>query len=370
MIPYGRQSIDEEDIRAVVEVLRSDLITQGPKVEEFEEALAKYCGAKYAVVFNSGTSALYCVYKCLGLKQGDEFITTPITFTATVSAGVLLGAKPIFCDVEEDTGNMDVRLLEGLITERTKLIVPVHYAGHPVDMERVWEIAKRYKLLVVEDACHALGSSYKGSKTGSCHYSNAAVFSFHPVKHITTGEGGAVLTNDYTLYQRLLQCRNHGIVKSEDWEYMVEFPSFNFRLTDLQCALGLSQLRKVEDFIQRRRYLAGLYKEKLRDLPLYLPVEKPYAFHSYHLYAVRLKDRRIRRRVYRELRQKGIGVQVHYIPVYWHPFLRKMGYKKGLCPKAEDFYKRELSLPLYPNLSEHEIDYVVEKLREVLAVEE
>ncbi|MEJ5338864.1 MAG: UDP-4-amino-4,6-dideoxy-N-acetyl-beta-L-altrosamine transaminase, partial [Aquificaceae bacterium] len=367
MIPYGKQFIDEEDIKAVLEVLRSDFITQGPKIEEFEKALAGYCGARYAVVFNSGTSALYCVYRALGLSEGDEFITTPITFTATVSTGVLLGARPVFCDVEGDTGNMDVSLLESLITERTRLIVPVHYAGHPVDMEKVWQVAQRYGLYVVEDACHALGSEYRGHKTGSCRYSHATVFSFHPVKHITTGEGGAVLTNDEGLYRRLMQCRNHGIVRGEDWEYWVEFPSFNFRITDFQCALGISQLRKLEGFVRRRRELARLYGEKFKDFDaISLPAEKPYALHSYHLYPVRLREKERRREVFRKLRAQGIGAQVHYIPVYWHPFMEGLGYRRGLCPVAEDFYERVMSLPLYPALREEELEWVVEKVILVL----
>lgn len=366
MIPYGRQSIEEGDIRALLEVLKSDFITQGPKVKEFEDALVDYCGAGYGVAFNSGTSALYCLYRSLGIGEGDEFITTPITFTATVSTGLLLGAKPIFCDVEEDTGNIDPNQLEALITKNTKMIVVVHFAGHPVDMEKVWEIAKRYNLYVVEDACHAFGSSYKGKRTGSCAYSHAVVFSFHPVKHITTGEGGAVLTKDPVLYERLLQCRNHGIRRGEDWEYYVEYPSFNFRITDFQCALGLSQLKRADRFLERRRSIAKIYKERLKDLPLDLPVEKPYALHSYHLYPIRLRNKEERRRVYRDLRSRGIGVQVHYIPVYWHPFLEERGYRRGLCPKAEDFYLRELSIPIYPDLKEEDIDHVVRSIEEVL----
>lgn len=367
MIPYGRQFIDDEDIQEVIKVLRSDFITQGPKVEEFEEKLASYCGARYAVVFNSGTSALYCAYKVLGLKKEDEFITTPITFVATVSAGVLNGLKPVFVDVEKDTGNIDVGLIEDHITGKTRLLVPVHYAGHTVDMEAIWDIAQKYGLYVVEDACHALGSSYKGYKTGSCKYSHMAVFSFHPVKHITTGEGGAVLTNDENLYRKLLQCRNHGIVKGEDWLYYVEYPSFNFRITDIQCALGISQLKKLDRFIEKRRYIANVYYEKLKDHPYFeLPVEKPYTYHSYHLFPIRVKNPEKRRDIFRMLRKKGIGVQVHYIPVYLHPYFKNMGYREGICPIAEDFYSREISIPIYPSLTEEDQNRVIKTLWELV----
>ncbi|MDQ7082430.1 MAG: UDP-4-amino-4,6-dideoxy-N-acetyl-beta-L-altrosamine transaminase [Aquificota bacterium] len=369
MIPYGRQFIDEEDIRAVVEVLRSDFITQGPKVREFEEKLADYCGAKYAVVFNSGTSALISAYSAVGLSEGDEFITSPITFVATANAGILLGAKPIFCDVEPDTGNMDPDKLEDLISPKTKLIVPVHYGGHPADMERIRDIADRYGLKVVEDACHALGAEYRGSKVGSSKYSEATVFSFHPVKHITTGEGGAVLTNDEEIYRKLLLIRNHGITKDPSdfkeapeggWYYEMQSLGYNFRMTDFQAVLGISQLRKLPEFVRRRREIAELYGELLSGMNLIeLPVEKPYALNSYHLFPIRVKEKAMRKELFDHLRSSGIGVQVHYIPVYWHPFYRELGYKRGICPIAEDFYSREISLPIYPKLSEGEIEFMV-----------
>ncbi len=375
MISYGRQWIDEEDIKAVVEVLKSDFITQGPKVKEFEEKLAKYCGAKYCVVFNSGTSALLGAYFACGISEGDEVITTPITFVATTNMLLVLGARPVFADVEEDTGNIDPNSIEDLITEKTKAIVPVHYGGHPVDLEVIRSIANRYELKVIEDACHALGAKYKGSKIGSCKYSDATVFSFHPVKHITTGEGGAVLTNDEEIYKKLLLFRNHGINrdkfvnKSEGpWYYEVQMVGFNFRLTDIQASLGISQLRKLDRFINKRRYIASFYAENLKSNPFfYIPEEKNYAFHSYHLYPIRLKDSVVRwkREIVKSLLNKGVGVQVHYIPVYRHPFYRELGYNNVNCPKAEDFYKRVFTLPIHPSLKEEELNFILEALHRV-----
>jgi len=376
-IPYGKQWIGEEDIEEVVNVLKSDFITQGPKVKEFEEKLAEFTGAKYAVVFNSGTSALHAAYFALGLSTGDEFITTPLTFAATSNAGLFLGARPIFSDVEEDTGNLNVELVEEKITSRTKLIVPVHYAGHPCDMERIKEIADKYGLFIVEDACHAPGAKYKDSRIGSCEYSDMTVFSFHPVKHITTGEGGAVLTNREDLYEKLLMFRNHGITKDEknfikekegDWYYEMQFLGFNYRMTDIQAALGISQLKKLEKFIEKRRKIVEIYNKAFEGNPYFdTPVEKDYAYHSYHLYPVRLKNnyKDKRKEIFQLLRKKGLGVQVHYIPVYLHPYYQELGYKKGECPVAEEFYEKEISLPIYPAMTKEEIDYVTKTVFEV-----
>ncbi|NPA14774.1 MAG: UDP-4-amino-4,6-dideoxy-N-acetyl-beta-L-altrosamine transaminase [Aquificae bacterium] len=376
-IPYGRQYIDDEDIKEVIKVLKSDFITQGPTVEKFERALAEYCGAKYCVVFNSGTSALIGAYFAVGLSAEDSFITSPITFVATANAGLVWGAKPIFVDVEPDTGNIDADLIEEKLEKNTKLIVPVHYAGHPTDMEKVRQIADRNNLFVIEDACHALGAKYKNSPVGACKYSDACIFSFHPVKHITTGEGGAVLTNDITIYKRLKLVRNHGITKSPSefifpsegaWYYEQHHLGFNFRMTDFQAALGISQLRKLSNFVSRRREIAKIYNETFKGNPYFdLPPERVYAYHSYHLYPIRLKEsyRSRKREIFDLLRKEGLGVQVHYIPVYWQPYYHKLGYKRGECPMAEEFYKSEISLPIFPSMDDKTVKEVINRVNKV-----
>jgi UDP-4-amino-4,6-dideoxy-N-acetyl-beta-L-altrosamine transaminase len=373
-IPYSRQFIDKKDIQEVVKVLKSTLITQGPKISEFENNLAAYCNCKFAVVLNSGTSALHAAYFALGLKKGDEFITSPITFAATSNAGLYLGAKPVFIDVEKHTGNIDTTKVEAKITKRTRLIVPVHYAGHPVDLQKISQIAKKHNLLVVEDACHALGAKYKGGTIGSCKYSDMTILSFHPVKHITTGEGGAVLTNNNEFYKKLLMFRSHGITKDQvlnktdgDWYYEMQFLGYNYRMTDIQAALGISQLNKLNSFVKRRREIAEIYNEAFKDNPYFdIPHEKNYAFSSCHLYPIILKNayKDKKRDLFSKLRQRGLGVQTHYIPVYWHPYYKDLKYKKGLCPISEDFYRREISIPVYPSMKKSEEEHVISNIFE------
>ncbi|PMP92164.1 MAG: UDP-4-amino-4,6-dideoxy-N-acetyl-beta-L-altrosamine transaminase [Hydrogenobaculum sp.] len=377
VIPYGRHLIDDEDIKAVIDVLKSDFLTQGPKVEEFEKALAKRFKAKYAVVFNSGTSALHGLYFAVGLKEGDEFITTPISFVATSNAGLYIGAKPVFIDIEEDTANIDVSRIENHITDRTKLISVVHYGGHPVDLENIKKIAQKHSLKLIEDGCHAMGAKYKDCEIGNLAYSDACVFSFHPVKHITTGEGGAVLTNDEGLYEKLIMFRTHGITKNKSnfinkkegpWYYEMHYLGYNYRMTDIQAALGISQLKKLDSFVKRRREIANIYNEAFKNNPYFdIPVEREYAYHSYHLYAIRLKDRYKNKKseIFNALKEEGLGVQVHYIPIYHQPFYRSLGYKDLYLAKAESFYEKEISLPIFPAMTDEDVDYVISKVFEV-----
>lgn len=371
-IPYGRQLISNEDISSVVEALKGEMLTQGNLVAEFEEKLAAKTGAKYAVVFSSGTAALHGAYSAAGLTKGDNFITSPMTFAATANAGIYLGASPLFCDIEFESGNIDANLIEKNINNSTKLIAPVHYSGMPADMEKIRKIADKHSLFVVEDACHALGAEYKNSKIGDCKYSDMTVFSFHPVKHITTGEGGAVLTNDLDLKLRLENFRTHGIVRSGfvnephgGWYNEMQNLGFNYRITDIQCALGISQLSKLDDFINKRRSLAEKYDKAFAGLKGILsPPQIADRKSAYHLYPIRLE--RGRKFVYDFLREKNIYTQVHYIPVYMHPFYRENGFEDFSLENAEKFYQSELSIPMFPSLTDSESDYVIECVKEAL----
>ncbi len=370
-LPYGKQHLDQEDIQAVLDVLQSDWLTTGPKVEEFEKALAQRAGARYAVVLNSGTAALHAAYFAAGVKPGDEVITSPITFAATSNAALFLGAKPVFCDVRLDTVNIDPAEIERHITPRTKVLAPVDFAGHPADLDAVMDIARRHGLVVVEDAAHALGASYHGRPVGSL--ADLTIFSFHPVKHITTGEGGAVVTNNKEYYEKMLAFRSHGMIRGKErlsewhgpWYHEMHCLGYNYRLTDIQCALGISQLKKLDSFLQKKQALVDFYNHELKGLGnVGLPITLPGVSPAWHLYVIRLKGKKPRRReLYETLHRAGIGVQVHYLPVYWHPYYQKLGYQKGLCPVAEDYYWRALSLPLFPAMELDEAGRVVEELR-------
>jgi len=373
MLPYGHQWIDEEDIAAVVEVLRSDWITQGPKVDEFEREVAAYCNAKYAVAMSSGTAALHAACSVAGIATGDEAITTPITFAATANAVVYCGGRPVFADIREDTLNIDPREIQRRLTPMTKAILPVDFAGHPADLDEIMATARARKLVVIEDACHTLGAEYRGRKIGSL--ADMTIFSFHPVKHITTGEGGMVTTNSRKLYEQLKIFRQHGIVRAtriaQPWYYEIVHLGYNLRLTDFQCALGISQLKKLDRFIARRREIAAKYNEAFAEMKeIITPTEEEYVKAAYHIYVIQLRTEKLkagRKEVFEALRAENIGVNVHYLPVHLHPFYQKeFGYKRGDYPRAEAYYERAITLPLFPGMSDEDVEDVAEAVRKVV----
>ncbi|MBH41277.1 MAG: UDP-4-amino-4,6-dideoxy-N-acetyl-beta-L-altrosamine transaminase [Candidatus Magasanikbacteria bacterium] len=372
MIPYSRQTIEQDDIDAVLETLTSDYLTQGPKVEAFEQALANYCGVKYAVAVANGTAALHTAYNAINLSPGDEIITTPMTFVATSNAAVWQGARPVFVDIKKDSGNIDETLVESAITKKTKAIVSVDYAGRPVEYDVIRNIAYRHNLNFISDAAHSFGASYKGKKIGSL--ADLTTCSFHPVKGITTGEGGAVLTNNYNFYRKMKHFSSHGIDKKvEDgtihgsWYYQMNTLGLNYRLSDIHAALGLSQLKKIDSFIEKRATLASRYEELLGDVSEIIlpPNDTDLSLSAWHLYVIRLRKGGSKKRLklFEALRAKGIWVQVHYIPVHYHPYYKKKGYVSGLCPVAESWYDSIISIPLYPFLSDEDQDVVVETLK-------
>lgn len=378
-IPYGRQEIGDQDIAAVVEVLRSDWLTQGPAVERFEAAMARYCGAAHAVAVNSATSALHLACRALGVGPGDLGWTSPNTFVASANCLLYCGGSVDFVDIDPATRNMDVAALEAkLILARNtgrlpKVVIPVHFAGHPCDMAGIRRLADEYGFKVLEDASHAVGARYRGRPVGSCDHADLTVFSFHPVKIMTTGEGGMVLGNDAGLMRQVALLRSHGITRESaemegesegGWYYQQTRLGYNYRMTDIQAALGTAQLARVDGFVARRRVLAARYGELLAGLPLELPAAEPDS--AWHLYAVRLADGTHRRGVYDAMRAAGIGVNVHYIPVHLQPWYRRMGFKPGDFPAAEAYYDGALTLPLYPGLSEQDQERVVRTLRQAL----
>lgn len=378
-IPYGRQWIDDDDIKAVIEVLRSDWITQGPKIQEFEERIAEYVGAECVVAFNSGTSALHGAMYAAGISPGDEVITSPITFVATSNSVIYQGGRPTFVDIESKTGCIDCSLIEKTINTSTKVIAPVDFAGYPVDLEPIREIADDHSCIIIEDAAHALGAIRNGVKVGS--EADMTMFSFHPVKHITTGEGGIITTNNREYAEAMRRFRSHGIVKDPSlmrenhgpWYYEMQDIGFNYRITDIQCALGISQMNRIEEFIRRRNEIADRYDRLFQDIPgLVLPPRPDKTSrHAFHLYPVCITgaDRRL---LFQKLRTKGIFCQVHYIPVHLQPYYQDIfGYSHGDFPIAERFYQTEISLPMYPALRDDEQDFVaklvIECIREDIA---
>lgn len=362
---YGHQSIDEADIQSVVDVLRGDYMTCGPAVTAFEKAICDYTGAKYCVAVANATAGLHIAALAAGLGSGDEAITSPITFLSSSNCIAFTGAKPVFADIDADTANIDPLEIEKHLTPKTKVLIPVHFAGQSCDMEKIAAIAKAKGLMVIEDAAHAIGSEYKGTKVGSCAYSNMTVFSFHPVKTITTGEGGAVTTNDPGLYAKLVAYRAHGTHKDGEmahtWEYEMRELGYNYRITDFQCALGMTQLAKLEAFKQRRREIAAYYNEHL-GLP-HLE-ERDFSNACFHLYPVLVENRKA---FYLKAREIGLNLQVHYIPVHTQPYYREMfGYKVGDYPKAEAYYAKCISLPMYPALTDDDLAEIVHRMKGIL----
>ena len=368
-LPYGHQSIDEADIQAVVDVLRSEWLTTGPRVNEFEEAVAARVGARHAVTFSSGTAALHAAAFASGLKPGDEAITTPMTFAATANCVLYQGATPVFADVNTDSLNLDPEQLKRRITHKTRVIVPVDYAGHPADLDVIRSIAAEHRLIVIEDACHALGAKYRGRTVGSI--SDMTVFSFHPVKHITTGEGGMVTTDNAGFAETLRRFRNHGISSDAyqrqtagQWYYEMVLLGLNYRMPDILCALGDQQLKRLDANLARRREIAARYSEAFRELPfIVLPQTKPEMDHAWHLFPIRLQLEKLsadRSQIFSALRAENIGVNVHYIPVHLHPYYRdRFGYRGGEYPVAEQAYERLISLPMFHGMTDRDIEDVI-----------
>ncbi|MDZ7963378.1 MAG: UDP-4-amino-4,6-dideoxy-N-acetyl-beta-L-altrosamine transaminase [Nostoc sp. DedSLP03] len=383
-IPYGRQDINQEDIDAVIEVLHSDWITQGPVIERFEQAVANYCGAKYAVAVSSATAALHIACLAADLGQGDLLWTSPNTFVASANCGLYCNAKVDFIDIDLNTYNLSVDELESKLAKAEyqgclpKVLIPVHFAGQSCEMEKIAALSQQYGFKIIEDASHAIGGTYQRQSVGSCQFSDMTVFSFHPVKIITTGEGGMVLTNQEELYQILIRLRSHGITRNPDfmqgqshgsWYYQQLELGFNYRITDIQAALGVSQMQRLDEFVERRWFLANRYNQLLQDLPLMLPWQHPDTYSSWHLYVIRLKLDKINkthRQVFEELRSAGIGVSLHYIPVHIQPYYQNFGFKLGDFPQVEKYYKEAISIPIYYGLDEESQDRVVASLKERL----
>jgi len=380
MIPYGKQDISQSDIDSVVEVLKSDFLTQGPMVPKFEAMVSEKCNVKYAVAVNSATSALHIACLALGVGEGDIVWTTPITFVASANCALYCGANVDFVDIDPRTYNMSVeRLAEKLeLAAKTgklpKVVIPVHLAGQPCEMDKIKELSLKYGFKIIEDASHAIGGKYKGEPIGNCKYSDITIFSFHPVKIITTGEGGMATTKDHFLASRMFRLRSHGITRSPEemthppdgaWYYQQLELGFNYRLTDIQAALGVSQMSRLDEFIEKRHGIAERYNQLLKDKPVIIPYQHPDSYSGLHLYIIRLKLKELKsthNQIFERFRSAGILVNLHYIPVYRQPFYEKMGFDKNNFPESEAYYAEAISLPMYPGLTLEEQDEVVFRL--------
>ncbi len=375
-LSYGKQQIDNDDISAVVETLRSDFLTQGPKVEEFEKALCDYTGAKYAVAFANGTATLHCAVASLNIEQNAEAITSPNTFVASSNCMAYNGIRPVFADIDSKTYNINPQEILKRISEKTRLIIPVHFAGQPCDMEQIYKIANKYRLYVIEDAAHAIGSRYAdGSMVGNCRYSDMTSFSFHPVKTMTTGEGGAVTTNSKELYDKLKLFRSHGITRDPAllqqnhgiWYYEMQDLGYNYRITDIQAALGVTQLKKLDRFVDRRRKIVDFYNKRFSSVPCIItPFEASSVRSAFHLYVLQFDFIKLcinKNEFMNKLKLLNIGTQVHYIPVHIQPYYqKKFGYKSGDFPIAESYYEKALSIPLYPKMTDDDAEYVADNI--------
>ena len=379
MIYYGRQDISLEDMDAVRAVLASDFLTQGPEIERFEQAVASYCGAKYAVAVSSATAALHIACSAAGLSAGDTLWTSPNTFVASANCGRYCGADVDFVDIDPRTYNMSVKALKEKLhsaEKKPKVIIPVHFSGQPCDMAEIYRHAKEHDITIIEDASHAIGAEYQGDRIGSCKYSDMTVFSFHPVKIITTGEGGMVLTNDQDLYEQLKLLRVHGITRDPKqmshndgpWYYEQIELGYNYRMTDMQAALGRSQMERLSQFLERRRYLAKRYDELLKNLPLTLPYQMESTNSSWHLYVVCLHQtvKISKVEIFKRMAERGITLNLHYIPVHLHPYYKALGFSVGDFPMSEQYYDAVFTLPLYYGLTDAQQDMVVYALKEVI----
>lgn len=375
MLPYGQQWLDDDDITAVIKVLKGDFITQGPAILDFENKVATYVGAKYSVAFTNGTAALHAACFAAGIGQGDEVITTPITFLASSNCVLYQDATPIFVDIDPNTYNIDPAKIEEHINSDTKAIIAVDFTGQPVEIDRISQIAKQHNLVLIQDAAHSLGADYADRKIGA--WADMTMFSFHPVKHVTTGEGGVIVTDNEHYYRKLIQFRSHGMTKDPDellkdegpWYYEMQSLGYNYRMTDMQAALGASQMNKLDSFVHRRREIVEKYNEAFADLPgLILPYQHPNAHSSWHLYVTRWLPEYFdatRKDIFEDLRDLNIGVHVHYIPVYLQPYYQELGYAKGLCPIAEQYYSTAITLPMFPKMTDQDIDDVINAVKSV-----
>lgn len=383
-IPYGRQEITQDDIDAVIDVLRSDFITQGPKIPQFEHCVAESCGANHAVAVNSATSALHLACLALDLGPGDWLWTTPISFVASANCGLYCGAQVDFVDIDPRTYNLSPQALEEKLIEAKKLgklpkiVVPVHLSGQPCDMETIHALSEKYGFKIIEDASHAIGGNYKGAPIGNCKYSDISIFSFHPVKIITTGEGGMALTNNVELAEKMALLRSHGITRDPammthasdgPWYYQQIELGFNYRMTDLQAALGLSQMQKLNGFVSVRNDIVERYNARLAELPVTIPYQHPDSYSAFHLYVIRLQREKIKKshqQVFVELREQGIGVNLHYIPIHMQPYYQKLGFKQGDFPQAEKYYEEAISLPVFPALDDKMQNQVIDSLKRAI----